>query len=191
MPASVPLASARSDARRNSARLVAAAAKVFSEKGTNASLDEIARRAGLGSATLYRHFPTRDSLLTAVFWDRVEDLCSCGEGLAKAPDPDEALITWLRALIELTMQRGLAAALMGECGQETSRLFAMTRQWLKDTAQPLVDRARRDGSFRSDLSADLVVTFAHAIAMCAVVQPDAAGAADRMLSMLVDGLRTR
>lgn len=181
----------RADARRNFQRLLSAADEVFHELGTDASLDEIARRAGLGSGTLYRHFPNRDALLTAVFWDRVEELCDRGDRLAEAADPDGALVDWLRALIALTMQRGLAAALMASHGGDASAIFKATRQALEDTAEPLIQRAQRQGSLRPDLAPSELVTFAHAIAMCAAVDADSGGAADRMLGLLADGFWRR
>jgi AcrR family transcriptional regulator len=188
VPRGIPRPPARADARRNFARLVSAADEVFAEKGTDASLDEIARRAELGSGTLYRHFPTRDSLLTAVFWGRVEEACERGDSLLEELPPDEALIGWLRILLDLTMQRGLAGALMGE---GASDLFATTRQALEATTAPVLENARSAGTFRADLVVGEVVTFAHAIAMCALLQPEPAKAADRLLTLLVDGLRRR
>ena len=191
VPPGITSPPARADARRNFQRLLSAADEVFDEFGTDASLDEIARRAGLGSGTLYRHFPNRDALLTAVFWDRVEELCDRGDRLAEAADPDSALIDWLRALIALTMQRGLAAALMASRGGDASAIFKATQQALEDTAVPLIHRAQRQGSLRANLAPSELVTFAHAIAMCAAVDADGDRAADQLLGMLADGFWRR
>jgi AcrR family transcriptional regulator len=187
LPPGVTSPPTRADARRNFQRLLSAAEEVLQEFGTDASLDEIARRANLGSGTLYRHFPNRDALLTAVFWDRVEELCDLGDRLVEAAEPDSALIRWLRALVGLTMQRGLAAALMAGPGGDAPAIFTATRQALEDTAVPLLRRAQRHGRLRADLTASELVTFAHAIAMCASLDADRDRAADRLLELLADG----
>lgn len=182
---------ARADARRNFKRLLAAADELFSEQGMDVPMDDVARRAGLGSGTLYRHFPNRDALLTALFWGRIGALCDRADELARSTEQGSALAVWLRELIGVTMRRGLAAALIESRGDEASALFRATRAALESKAQPLLERAKREGGFRNDLTSDEVVTFAHAIAMCAALQPDAEKAADRLLGLLVDGLRTR
>src|SRR5581483_10532344 len=103
----------RSDARHNYARLLSAAAAAFAEHGPDAPLDEIARRAGVGIGTLYRHFPTRQALLEAVFLDSIEALGAEAVALRDAADPGDALATWLRAvLVHNLTQRGLKEALM-------------------------------------------------------------------------------
>src|SRR5262249_14146667 len=103
----------RADARRNVDRIIAAAGALIAEHGADASLEEVARRAGVGSATLHRHFPSRQALLEAVFKDRVETLCAKAEGLLCDPDPGEALFSWLRAVgAHAVANRGLGASLM-------------------------------------------------------------------------------
>lgn len=87
--------SKRADAARNAARLLAAAREVLAESGNDAPYDAIARRAGIGNATLYRHFPTRADLLAAVYADEVATLCRRGADLLAAADPVDALFTWL------------------------------------------------------------------------------------------------
>src|SRR5882724_12610526 len=87
-------APSRADARRNYDALLRAAGEVFGAAGPDASLDEIARRAGVGNATLYRHFPTRRDLLVAVCVEEVEELCALGEGLATSARPAQALVRW-------------------------------------------------------------------------------------------------
>ena len=89
----------RADARRNYERVLAAAKEVFGELGVTAPLDEIARRAGVGNATMYRHFPTRRELVIAVYADEVTALCELGRSLAADPSPGDALFRWLRAFI--------------------------------------------------------------------------------------------
>ncbi len=88
----------RADARRSHERLLAAAAAAFAENGADAPLEDIARRAGVGIGTLYRHFPTRLDLQEAVFRTQVSAVCARGEELASSPSPGEAFASWLRVL---------------------------------------------------------------------------------------------
>src|SRR4051794_36209813 len=90
-----PAPALRADARRNVAALIAAAREAFTAEGANAPLDDIARAAGVGSGTLYRHFPTRLALLEAVYRDSVERLCADGQRLAATEPPAQALVDWL------------------------------------------------------------------------------------------------
>jgi AcrR family transcriptional regulator len=107
----------RADAVRNRALLVTVASEVVAEQGAEASLEEIARRAGVGSATLHRHFPTRLSLLDAVFTERVDALCALAEELASTADPVAALTQWLAAVVHHAVRnRGLATSLLADTG---------------------------------------------------------------------------
>jgi AcrR family transcriptional regulator len=179
----------RADARRNFDRLVAAADAVFSEQGVEAPLDDIAKRAGVGSATLYRHFPSRDALVGAVIWERIGALCRQGTELMEV-EPDRALSSWLRAMIDLTMRRGLAAALIASKWNDTSELFEACHHALEKTTALLLERAQRDGSIRADLSLTDVLTFANSIASGIEHSPDRDERADRMLKLLLEGLMT-
>src|SRR5882724_4977889 len=99
--------SRRADAQRNRQRLLAAAAQVFSEQGVTAPLDDIARRAGVGNATLYRHFANRRELALAVYADEVASLRDRGTALLDDPSPGDALFAWLLAFVEhVTTKRG-------------------------------------------------------------------------------------
>jgi AcrR family transcriptional regulator len=180
----------RADARRNFDRLVAAADAVFSEQGVDAPLDDVAKRAGVGSATLYRHFPSRDALIGAVIWERIGALCRQGTELLDVEPSAQALRTWLRAMIDLTMRRGLAAALMASTWNDASELFAACHHALEETAALLLERAQRDGGIRPDLSLSDVLTFANAIASSIEHSPDRDERADRMLRLLLEGLTT-
>jgi AcrR family transcriptional regulator len=180
----------RADARRNFDRLVATADALFAEQGTDVSFDEIARNAGVGSGTLYRHFPTRNALMTAVFWGRVEEQCAEAERLLDGPSADVALTTWLGKLIELTMQRGLAQALTAGRQDDASALFAACREALERAAAPLLRRAQDEGSFREDLAVSDLMAFAHAIALVAGHSEQGVAHAARLLDLLVSGLRS-
>src|SRR4029079_17158100 len=123
LPAAAPARARRADAQRNVERLIVAARDAFAAHGPNASLDDIARAAGVGAGTLYRHFPTRLALFEAVYRDSVERLCAEGERLSATEPAGQALVDWLQGFVTVVSQkRGLAAALTDE--GRTSELFA-------------------------------------------------------------------
>ena len=110
----------RADARRSRERLLAAATQAFAEKGADAPLEDIAKRAGVGIGTLYRHFPTRLDLQEAVYRNQVSAVCAQGAELADAPSPGDAFAGWLRALASyLVTKRGLASALIAAKGKDS------------------------------------------------------------------------
>ena len=128
----------RADARRNFERLVEVAAEVVSEQGADASLEEIARRAGVGSATLHRHFGGRAAMLEAVFQSSIDTVCEQSGELLDAADPGEALRTWLYAVVaHATKNRGLGSALAmsAERGSEVHARITRAGQQLLDRAQ--------------------------------------------------------
>lgn len=175
----------RADARRNYDRLLAAARDAFAAQGTDASLDDIARNAGVANATLYRHFPTREALLEAVFHDRVDLLCGQAQELLSLPSPQEALVTWLRALIvHVTTYRGMAGLLMS-----TGRDQALTscREPIRVAGAALLTRAQESGDIRPDLGTTQLLTLTHAIALATEHSP---AKADELLELVMDGLRT-
>src|SRR5215212_3623398 len=125
----------RADARRNRDRLIAAARDAFAEHGAEASLDDIARRAGVGPGTLYRHFPTRMDLMEAVYRDGVEGLCAEANALLSAPSPGDALATWLRSFLGyVATKRGLASALMAIAGDEKPSFFVACHGMIEEAA---------------------------------------------------------
>ncbi|MEW9547251.1 TetR/AcrR family transcriptional regulator [Nonomuraea sp. NPDC050783] len=166
----------RADAQRNHDLLLAAAAQVFAEKGADAPLDEVARRAGVGNATMYRHFPTRSDLLVAVYADEVAQLCARGEallaeGLADGR-PAEALRAWLRLFMtHVAAKRDLALAVAGD---ERSRRLADWHAAMLATASDLVDAARRAGAARPDLDVRDLLTLVKGIALAADGEEQAA-----------------
>ncbi|GIL28858.1 TetR/AcrR family transcriptional regulator [Actinocatenispora comari] len=179
----------RADARRNYERLLAVARDAITEHGAEVSLDDIARRAHVGPGTLYRHFPNRDALLAAVLADWAEELRRQGDELVADPDPAGALDRWLHLLLgHLGTYRGLAAAILASAGDDESAL-GHACQPMHDTGRTLVDRARTAGTVRSELTAADVHRMVHGIALITENLPDRAAAADRMLTVLVAGLR--
>ncbi|MDY7106251.1 MAG: helix-turn-helix domain-containing protein [Actinomycetota bacterium] len=172
----------RSDARRNRERLVAAAAEVIAECGPDASLNEIAQRAGVGAGTLYRHFPTRDELLVAVFTGRIDTLCALAGELVAARDPDEALTAWLDAfLVHCLTDRGLAETI-SRAGLDSDLDCAAK---MRGAAAGLVDGARAAGAVRADVEATDVLELVIGIALAA---PDA-DRAERLLALTRRALR--
>jgi AcrR family transcriptional regulator len=144
----------RSDALRNRQRLLAAAREVFDEQGVTAPLDEIARRAGTGNATMYRHFANRRELALAVYADEVTSLCDHGLALLEAPDAGEALFTWLRAFMRhVATKRELATVENPDPGDAGSELFARWHAQMRGTVAALVERAQQVGAVRPDLDA--------------------------------------
>jgi AcrR family transcriptional regulator len=164
--------------------LLAAAGKVFSERGVDAPLDEIARRAGIGNATLYRHFSSRRELIVAVYADEVTALCSHGEALGAEQPPAEALFAWLRAFIaHVAAKRELAMAIPNDNPGARSELFHGWHQAMHSTAASLVTRAQSSGSVKLDLDPSDLLALATGIA---VVCGDG-DRADRCLELLRHG----
>ncbi|MFI0928525.1 TetR/AcrR family transcriptional regulator [Streptomyces sp. NPDC021012] len=176
----------RTDARLNRARLVAAAREVFAEAGPGASLNEIARRAGVGPGTLYRHFPHRSDLLTAVLEDRIETLSAHARRLLAAEDADEALEQWLRAfLAHARVNQGMGSALLmepaGASGPDCHRRIL-------DMAAGLLARAQRHGTARADLTADDLLQLVVGIALSTAHGDDRPGRPELLLDLVLDAV---
>lgn len=153
----------RADARRNYESLLAAATEVFAEQGAQAPLDEIARRAKVGNATMYRHFPTRQELILAVYADEVSALCERGERRLTDDSPGDALIDWLAEFVaHVASKRFLAAALTDD---QAGPLFDRWHQAMRDTAAALIQRARQAGEIRADVDARDLLVLANGIAL--------------------------
>ncbi|TDB90770.1 TetR/AcrR family transcriptional regulator [Actinomadura sp. KC216] len=154
----------RADAERNALLLKAAARALFDERGPDVALDEVARRAGVGNATLYRHYPTRGDLLTAVYADEIAALCERGAALLREPDPGEAFFTWLEAFaVHVATRRTLAFA--GSGGERRTALFERWHAALTASAETLLSKAQRAGAFRADLAVGEVLELASAVAV--------------------------
>jgi AcrR family transcriptional regulator len=183
--------STRADARRNHERLLAAAQAAFTEHGAEASLEGIARRAGLGSATLHRHFPSRYALMEAVYWSQIQELCAAGDRLLDAPSPGDALATWLREVVTVAAQRGLATAMMATSRDHTERLLAACHDAIDATGGALLSRAQQAGTVRADVQLGDLLQVANAIALTVEHDPDASARADRLLELLIEGIHRR
>lgn len=158
-----PQRARRSDAQRNYELLLAAAREVFHERGVDAPLDDIARRAGIGNATMYRHFPARRDLLVAVYADEVTALCDLGESLLDSRSPVDALFAWLGAFVtHVATKRDLALSIPDDGGQR-SVLFQRWHQSMHTVAARLLKRAQSSGAAPGASPRDLL-TLASGIA---------------------------
>ncbi|MFB7865373.1 TetR/AcrR family transcriptional regulator [Streptomyces sp. NPDC056069] len=179
----------RADARRNHERLLAEARAAFAAHGTDASLEDIARRAGVGIGTLYRHFPSREALLGAVFQDALAALLDRSADLAEASDPCAALVAWLRTLIAHAGEyRGLSVALMSVSYGRSSAL-AECSEPLRAAGMRLLARAQEAGRVRADVSIADLMKLTNGIALAAERSPEDPELADRLLDLTVRGLR--
>ncbi|SDU46063.1 TetR/AcrR family transcriptional regulator [Jiangella alkaliphila] len=173
----------RADARRNYEKLLTAAREAFAEAGVSASLEDIARRAGVGIGTLYRHFPTRRDLFESVYVDEVETLCRAAAELADLP-PWEALAGWLRRFVSYTAtKKAIAEALNHE-----SDVFASGWKAILAAAEPLLRRAQDAGEARPDASFDDVLRLVGGVTMYPFADP---AQLERVLTMALDGIRVR
>ncbi|PTM92379.1 TetR family transcriptional regulator [Streptomyces sp. VMFN-G11Ma] len=184
----VPPRPMRADARRNYERLLAEARSAFAAHGTDASLEDVARRAGVGIGTLYRHFPNRHALLSAVFEDAVGDLLTRSRELLDAPEPCTALVTWLRETVTHASEyRGLSRALMSVSSDTTSALSRCSAP-IREAGNALLARAQQAGKIREDVAIQDLLQLTHAIALAAEESPTDPHLADRLLNLTVKGL---
>jgi AcrR family transcriptional regulator len=179
----------RADAQRNRRRLLDAARAAFGEYGVTASLDDIARAAGVGPGTLYRHFPNRDRLVRAVIDDGLVGIHEMGVGLLEESDPARALEVWLDAYIEQgSVFRGLAETLVKPAAEsDGSDACHMAR----DAGAALIASGVRAGTFRPDVEAADVLDVAAAIAWVGEQPGRQAGQRARLLGLLIDGIRVK
>jgi AcrR family transcriptional regulator len=180
----------RADAVRNRERVLEAAKAVFSAGGPDASLEAVARRAGVGIGTLYRHFPTREALFEAVYRREVEQLGELSEALKSEPDPVEALRRWLRSNVEfVATKKGMSAAL-ALAVNSTSDLTVYSFGRLTKAVGALLDRAIAAGEIRADIGPEDVLRAL--IGMCYLHdQPGWQTSVLRLLDVFVDGLMIR
>jgi AcrR family transcriptional regulator len=174
----------RADAQRNHAKLLAAAREAFTEADTETSLEDIARRAGVGIGTLYRHFPTRQNLIEAVYVDEVEALSRSARDVADLP-PWEALTAWLHRFVDyVATKQALINELFAEGG--STDVFASCRTLLYDAGEPLLKRAQAAGVVRADIDITDVVHLVSGIAKIPFPDPSQS---QRVLDVALDGLR--
>lgn len=173
----------RADARRNFDALLAAAREAFAAQGSNAPLEDIARRAGVGIGTLYRNFPTRDALVEAVYIDEVAAVVRAADDAA-ALEPWEAVEAWLRRFVAYV---GTKRALVDGLNKESPVLLSC-RTSLYTAGEPLIERAQAAGELRTDATIGDVIRMVSGIAAVAF---DDDQQRDRVMAMAIDGLRAR
>jgi AcrR family transcriptional regulator len=175
----------RADARRNYEKLISAARDVFAEDGTAATLDDIARRAQVGPATLYRHFPTRQHLLEAVYLDEVEAISRAADDLAELP-PWDALVQWFREFMRYAAtKRALAQEMLSYMDQD-AEVFRACRAAITSAGEGLMQRAQEQGVLRADTSFKDVARLLGGIAGIRGATPEEI---ERALDIVLDGLR--
>ncbi len=180
----------RADARENREKLLRAASSRFAADGSDVALETIARAAGVGIGTLYRHFPTRQALIEAVYRSEVDRLCaSAGELLARLP-ADVALAEWMERFVAYAAtERGLSGALKS-AASSPSDLFGATRERLLTAIGSLLGAGIATGRIRADVTAEDVLTSINAVWMIASEGEPWATQARRVLALLMDALRT-
>ena len=178
----------RADACRNRDRLIEVAATTFAERGVNASLEEVAKRAGVGIGTLYRHFPTRDALIESVYRLEVEHLCDSSIELLQTRPPDEALAEWMQRFVAyVATKRGLAMALKSMISAD-SDLFAYTHLRVRTAISSLVEAGISSGRIRADVDPEDLLRALSGVCMV-TDQPGWQQQACRISGLLMDGLR--
>jgi AcrR family transcriptional regulator len=141
----------RADAQRNHERILEVAKEAFSQLGANISLDDVAKQAGVGAGTLYRHFPTRDALLEAVYRTEVEKLAAAAGEFSKAMPPVEALRAWMLLFVDYIAAKQIIAPALNTIVGGPSKLFDSSAHLIKGAVQRLVKRAIKSGDIRPDL----------------------------------------
>ncbi|GAC66499.1 TetR/AcrR family transcriptional regulator [Gordonia soli] len=189
--ASAPVKPMRADARRNYDKIVSTAAEAFRESGIDASLDEIAKRAGVGPGTLYRHFPTRETLIAAAMRQETGRLLEFGDrdsgvGEGGASGPGEKLIDWLAALSRhVASYQGLPEVITAAARDRESPLFTSCSD-LRNVGAGLLASAQEAGEIRADLTVDEVFTLANMVAL-----GESCVESRRLLALAVEGIRPR
>ena len=178
----------RADAQRNRERILAIARAAFSRSGANVSLDEVARKARVGPGTLYRHFPTRDALLEAVYRTEVEKLAAAEREFAESMPPVEALRAWMLLFVDYIAAKNLIAPALNNIVGGPSKLFDTTGAQIKGAVNSLVKRAVESGDIRPAL--DPVDLLRALVGVSNVASgPDWVQSAKRLVDILILGSR--
>jgi len=179
----------RADARRNYERLLTEARRAFAERGVDASLEEVARSAGVGIGTLYRHFPAREDLIEKLLRDRFDTQAEKARELLLAEDPLDGLYAWLIGFGETSaVYRGLTELLAEAFDDPESRLHASCDA-MRDAASQLVERAQAAGVFRADVTVQELLLLLHGASWAGSHLPGDGGT-ERLMTLVFTGLRT-
>jgi AcrR family transcriptional regulator len=185
---SKPARKPRADAQRNRERILEIAKQAFTRTGTNVSLDDVGRQAGVGAGTLYRHFPTRDALIEAVYRTEVEKLAAAEKELAATMAPIEALRAWMLLFIDYIATKQIIAPALNTLVGKPSKLFEASGAQIKGAIHALVERAIESGDIRSDLDPLDLLRALIGVSNVASV-PDWAQSARRLVQILIVGSR--
>jgi AcrR family transcriptional regulator len=178
----------RTDAQRNRQRILEVAKKAFTRSGANASLDDIAKQAGVGAGTLYRHFPTRDLLLEAVYRTEVEKLAAAERRFAETLPPIEALRAWMLLFVDYIAAKQLIASALDTLVGGPSKVFEASYAQVWEAIRALVKRAIKSGDIRRDLDPIDLLRALIGVAKMAP-SPDWQQSARRLVDILVLGSR--
>lgn len=178
----------RSDAQRNRERILEVARTAFSRFGANASLDDIAREAGVGPGTLYRHFPTREELLEAVYRSGMEKLAAAEQKLAAELPPVEALRAWLLLFVDSIAAKQLIAPALKQLVGDPTKVFEASYNRIWEAIRALVQRAIESGDIRDDLDPIDLLRALIGVASVAT-SPDWQQSARRLVDILITGAR--
>jgi AcrR family transcriptional regulator len=182
----------RRDAQRNRERILEAAREVFAERGVRATLDDVAARAGVGVATVYRRYPNKDALLDELCDDWIDDLVAFAEEALSSRDPWRAFISFLERVEEASAANRALEHLIAESGRRGHERVTRARERLAEPIEALVERAKQQGKLRADFDAGDVAVL-HAM-VAAAVRETSALSPDlwrRYFGLIVDGLASR
>src|SRR6267143_487730 len=178
----------RRDAQRNRERILEVAKESFTHSGANTSLDDIAKKAGIGPGTLYRHFPTREELLEAVYRTEVEKLAAAERKFAETLPPIEALRDWMLLFVDYIATKRIIAPALNTLAGAPSKVFEASHGQVWDAIRALVKRAIKSGDIRKDLDAIDLLRALIGVANVAT-SPDWQQSARRLVEILIIGSR--
>jgi AcrR family transcriptional regulator len=178
----------RADARRNYERLVTAARRVFAEQGGGASMEAIAKEAGVGVGTLYRHFPKRIDVVEALYRDDVDALVAKAERGLTELDPWEALEAWLRAYVDFGQAKRVFLNELHEAFEKNHDLKVASRERVTVAAEKVLDRAQKAGAARTDIDGSDLMQIVSPMCTSPTLEP---GQGERLIAMILDGLRPK
>ena len=178
----------RTDARLNRERILEVAKEAFTRSGTNASLDDIAKEAAVGAGTLYRHFPTRDALIEAVYRTEVEKLAAAERRFATAMPPIEALRAWMLLFVDYIATKQIIAPALNAYVGGPSKLYECSRAQIQGAIGALVKRAIKNGDMRKDLDPFDLLRALVGVSNVAST-PDWQQSARRLVDILITGSR--
>ena len=178
----------RTDAQRNHVRILEVAKTAFARSGANTSLDDVARQAGVGAGTLYRHFPTRDALLEAVYHTEVAKLAAAERELSEKLPPVEALRAWMLLFVDYIAEKHIIAPALNTFVGGPSKLYESSRAQITGAVEALVKRAIKSGDVRKDLEPFDLLRALIGVSNVASA-PDWQQSAKRLVDILILGSR--